>query len=84
MLRSCIFYRFPVVLEWILGGLGKVLGVFWRWFFTRLKKKSIFKKIAFSLEKTDKFKGLGYEKSMKKTMEIHSNFALKQNSEKIA
>ena len=42
MLRSCVFYRFPMVFEWILGGLGKVLGVFWRWFFTRFSKNSIF------------------------------------------
>ena len=56
-----------MVFEWILGGLGKVLGVFWRWFFTRFSKKMIFEKIAFPLEKIDKFKGLSYEKSMKKT-----------------
>ena len=69
-----------MVLEWILGGLGRVLGVFWTWFFTRKQKKQI----AYSLEKTDKFKGLGYEKSMKKTMKIQPNFAFKKNSEKIA
>ena len=38
MLRSCVFYRFPMVFEWILEGLGKILGVFWRWFFTRFSK----------------------------------------------
>ena len=53
------FYRFPMVLKWILEGLGKVPGVFWRWFFTRFSKKSIFEKIAFPLEKIDKFKGFG-------------------------
>ena len=53
------FYRFPMVLKWILEGLGKVPGVFWRWFFTRFSKNSIFEKIAFSLEKIDKFKGFG-------------------------
>ena len=61
------FYRFPMVLKWILEGLGKVPGVFWRWFFTRFSKNSIFEKIAFSLEKIDKFKGLSYEKSREKT-----------------
>ena len=53
------FYRFPMVLKWILEGLGKVPGVFWRWFFTRFSKNSIFEKIAFPLEKIDKFKGFG-------------------------
>ena len=48
-----------MVFEWILEGLEKVLGVFWRWFFTRFSKNSIFEKIAFSLEKIDKFKGFG-------------------------
>ena len=46
-----------MVFEWILEGLGRVLGVFWRWFFTRFSKKIIFEKIAFPLEKIDKFKG---------------------------
>ena len=32
------FYRFLMVFEWILEGLGKVLRVFWRWFFTRFSK----------------------------------------------
>ena len=35
---NCVFYRFPMVFEWILEGLGKILGVFWRWFFTRFSK----------------------------------------------
>jgi len=48
-----------MVLKWILEGLGKVPGVFWRWFFTRFSKNSIFEKIAFSPEKIDKFKGFG-------------------------
>ena len=48
-----------MVFEWILEGLGRVLGVFWRWFFTRFSNNSIFEKIAFSLEKIDKFKGFG-------------------------
>ena len=39
MFRSCVFYRFPMVFTWLLGGLGRVLGVFWKWFFTRFKKK---------------------------------------------
>ena len=56
---NCVFYRFPMVFEWILEGLGKVPGVFWRWFFTRFSKKLIFEKIAFLLEKIDKFKGFG-------------------------
>ena len=55
-----------MVFEWILEGVGKVLGVFWGWFFTRFSKNSILEKIAFPLEKIDKFKGLSYEKSMKK------------------
>ena len=59
MFRSCVFYRFLMVFEWILEGLGRVLGVFWRWFFTRFSNNSIFEKIAFSLEKIDKFKGFG-------------------------
>ena len=66
MFRSCVFYRFPMVWAWILGGLGRLLGVFWKSFLTRFSKTSIFKKIAFSLEKIDKFKGLSYDKSMKK------------------
>ena len=39
MFRSCVFYRFPMVLEWILGGLGRVLGVFRTCFFMRFSKK---------------------------------------------
>ena len=41
MFRSCVFYRFPMVFEWILGGLGQVLGVFWTWFFTRFSNFTI-------------------------------------------
>ena len=82
MFRSCVFYRFLMVFEWILEGLGKVLGVFWRWFFTRFSKNSIFEKTMFSLEKINEFKGLGLRKINEKTMKIHSNFALKKKQRK--
>ena len=42
------------------------LGVFWQGFPMIFPKNAILKKIAFSLEKTNKIKGLSYEKSMKK------------------
>ena len=61
MLRSCVFYRFLMVFEWILEGLGKVPGVFWRWFFTRFSKSSVFPS-----RKLINSRVLDYEKSMKK------------------
>ena len=49
------------------GRFGEASGGVLEVFFHMIFKKLIFSKIAFPLEKIDKFKGLSYEKSMKKT-----------------
>ena len=67
MFISCVFYRFPIVLEWILGGLGKVLEVLFRAIFKKLK----FEKTAFPLKKIDKFKSLSHEKINGENVEIN-------------
>ena len=47
MFRSCVFCRFPMVLEWILGGSGRVLGVFWKWFSHDFQKIRFFQNSVF-------------------------------------
>ena len=61
--RTMLRIAFFIVSRWFLNGFWKVWGRFWGCFgvgfFTRFSKNSIFEKIAFSLEKIDKFNGFG-------------------------
>ena len=68
--RTMLRIAFFIVSRWFLNGFWKVWGRFWGCFgggFSHDFQKIRFsKKIVFSLVKIDKFKGLSYEKSMKK------------------
>ena len=60
------FLPFPHGFGMDFGRFGEGSGGVLEVVFHTIIKKTIFLKIAFSLEKTNKFKGLGYEKSMEK------------------